>query len=189
MKKMYVSILAGLLATPGLSTARAVDLQFDYLLLEADLGDAEDFEPKAIQVKLINSIGPNSDFIGVFALGTSDDELEEFDPFFGTVRLSVDLSTLLGVYGRIHTGLGEGPQFFGQVGLVRLDYDLDAEIFGLSGSESYDDIGLAFGVGLSVGVSDQSAFVIEYNQYPDVDIEDVADIETSALSLGFRTSF
>ena len=189
MKKLRRWLTAGLLAILGMSTAQATDLQFDYLMLEADLEDVQDFDPDAVQIKLINPVGPNTDVVGVFALGISDDELEEFVPPFGTISLSVDLSTLLGIYVRAHADIGNGAQLFAQFGFVKIDYELDADIFGLTGSESFDEAGLAFGFGLSLSISDRSAFVVEYNQYPDVDIEDASEISSTALSLGYRTSF
>ena len=182
-------ILGALIILFGSMSAQATYFQIDYMMLEADLEDVEEFEPDAVQLKFINPVGPSTDIMGVFAFGISDDEIEEFDPFFGTVSLSVDLATMFGVYVRGHADLGANGQLFGQLGLVQLEYDLDAEISGLSGSESYDDTGVAFGFGASFGLSDQAALVIEYNQLPDVDVEDIADIETTSLSVGFQMSF
>ncbi len=189
MNKLRFMLLLSVVLIFGSMSARAAKFQIDYMMLEADLEDAEEFEPTAIQFKYINPVNPDIDFMAVFAIGISDDEFEEFDPFFGTVKLSVELGNMFGVYGRAHTNSGSNTQFFGQLGLVQLKYDLDAEIFGLSGSDSYDEIGLAFGFGASFGLSDRSSIVIEYNQFPDVDIEDIADIETTSLSLGYQASF
>ena len=173
----------------GSLPVQAANFQIDYMMLEADLEDVDEFEPDAVQLKLIDSVGPNTEIVGVFAFGISDDKIEEFDPFFGTVSLSVDLGTMFGGYVRAHADVGASGQIFVQVGLVLLEYDLDAEIFGLSGSESYDDTGVAFGFGALFAVTDQAALVIEYNQLPDVDVEDIADIETTSLSVGFQVSF
>ena len=189
MKKLLALLTTFAIVTLGSMSAHAVNFQIDYMMLEADLEDVDEFEPDAVQLKFINPVGPNTDIMGVFAFGISDDKIEEFDPFFGTVSLSVDLSTLFGGYFRAHADLGANAQIFGQVGLVLLDYDLDAEIAGLSGSESYDDTGVAFGFGVLFSVSEQAAIVIEYNQFPDVDVEDIADIETTSLSVGFQMSF
>lgn len=189
MNKLNLLLLVSVVLTFGSTSARAAKYQIDYMMLEADLEDVEEFEPTAIQFKYINPVNPDVDFMAVFALGISDDDIEEFDPFFGTVKLSVELGHLFGVYGRAHTNSDSNTQFFGHLGLVQLKYELDAEIFGLSGSDSYDETGLAFGFGASFGVSDRSAIVIEYNQFPDVDIEDVADIETTSLSVGYQASF
>ena len=155
------------------------------------LEDVDEFEPDAVGLKYIHPVGPSTDIMAFMAFGIDDDEIEESDPFLGTVSLSVDLDTIFGVYGRAHADLGTNVQIFGQLGLVQIEYDLDAEIsgLGLSGSESYDDTGVAFGLGASFGLSDRAALVIEYNQYPDVDVEDIADIETTALSVGFQMSF
>lgn len=189
MKKLLTLLLVSAIVTFGSMSAQAAKLQIDYMMLEADLEDVDEFEPNAIQLKVINPVGPSTDIMGVFAFGISDDEIEEFDPFFGTVSLSVDLATMFGAYVRAHADLGANGQIFGQLGLVQLKYDLDAEISGLSGSESYDDTGVAFGFGASFGLSDQAALVIEYNQLPDVDVEDIADIETTSLSVGIQMSF
>lgn len=189
MKKLLTLLVMFAMVTFGSKSAQAANLQIDYMMLEADLEDVDEFEPDAVQLKYINPVGPSTDVMGVFALGISDDEIEEFIPPFGTVSLSVDLATMFGIYGRAHADLGANGQIFGQLGLVRLEYDLEAEIFGLSDSESYDEFGLALGFGASFGFSEQAALVIEYNQFPDVDIEDIADLETTSLSIGFQMSF
>ena len=191
MKKFLTLLLVSVIVTFGSMSARAAKLQVDYLMLEADLEDVDEFEPDAFQIKYIHPVGPSTDIMAVVGFGISDDEIEESDPFFGTVSLSVDLTNMFGVYGRAHADLGANVQIFGQLGLVQLEYDLDAEIsgLGLSGSESYDDPGLALGFSASFGLSDQAALVIEYNQFPDVDVEDIADIETTSLSIGFQMSF
>ena len=135
------------------------------------------------------TLGQHNSYVLLDLLGLSDDEISEFDPFFGRVSLGVELTNMLGVYTKIHADLGANGQIYGQLGLVQLKYDVEAEIFGESASESYDDIGVAFGFGASFGLSEQAAIVFEYNQYPDVDIEDVADLETTSLSVGVRVSF
>jgi len=168
---------------------QADEFQVEYVMLDADLKDVEKFEPTAIQFKYISPVGPNTDILGVFAIGLSDDEVEEFDPVFGPVSLSVDLATLFGVYVRGSTDMGANARLYGQLGLVQLKYDLDAEIVGLSGSESYDDIGLAYGFGIAFGASDRVALTIEYNVLPDVDFEDLTEFETTAFSIGFQMSF
>lgn len=191
MKKLLTLLLVSVVVTFGSMSARAAKLQIDYMMLEADLEDVEEFEPDAVGLKYIHPAGPSIDIMAFIAFGIDDDEIEESDPFLGTVSLSVDLATIFGVYGRAHTDLGARGQIFGQLGLVQIEYDLDAEIsgLGLSGSESYDDTGVAFGFGASFGLSDRAALVIEYNQFPDVDVEDIADIETTSLSVGFQMSF
>lgn len=173
----------------GSVSAQAAKFQIDYVMLEADIEDVEEFEPDAVHLKFIHPVGPNTEILGVIGFGISDDDIEESDPFFGTVSLSVDQGTMFGFYGRAHADLGANSQVFGQLGLVQLEYDIDAEIGGLSGSESYDDTGVAFGFGVSIGLSEQAALVIEYNQFPDVDIEDIAEIETTSLSLGIQMTF
>ena len=159
------------------------------MMLDADLEDVEEFEPTAIQLKFINPVGPHTEFLAVFALGISDDEIEESDPIIGTVSLGVDLANMFGVYGRAHADLGTNAQVFGQLGLVLIKYEIEVEIFDVSDSESYDDTGLALGFGVSFDLSDQAALVFEYNRFPDVDVEDIADIETTSLSVGIKMTF
>ena len=187
MSKLLASLLLTAAVAVASPSALAADFQIDYLMLEADLEDVEEFEPDAIQLKYISPVNPSVDIMGVFAFGISDDKVEETDPFFGTVSLSVELSKLFGIYARARAELGDGARIYGQVGLVQIDYDLDAEIFGLTGSESYDETGVAFGLGIAIDVSGRAAIVIEYNQFPDVDVEDF-DLESTAISLGFQMS-
>ena len=190
MKKLLTLLLVSVLVTLGSMSAQAAKLQIDYMMLDADLDDVDEFEPDAVGLKYIHPVSPTVDIIGLVSFGIDDDEIEESDPVFGTVSLSVDLDTMYGIYGRVHQDIGTNSQVFGQVGLVRLEYDLDAEItgLGLSGSESYDDSGVAFGFGASFGLSDRAAIAIEYNVFPDVEVEST-DIETTSLSVGFQMSF
>lgn len=188
MNKLPALILLSAAVMLASLSARAADLQIEYLMLEADLEDVDEFEPDAIQLKYVNPVNPGIDVMGVFAFGISDDEIEETDPFFGTVSLSVELSSLFGIYGRARAELGDNARVYGQLGLVQIKFDLDAEIFGLTGSESYDETGVAFGVGIAIDVSDRASIVIEYNQFPDVDVEDL-DLESTGISLGYRAAF
>ena len=70
--------------------------------------------------------------------------------------------------------------------MVEYDIDIDIENLG-SVSESFDDTGIAFGVGASFNFSETSAIVVEYSKLPDVDFEGT-DIETDAISIGFQMS-
>jgi opacity protein-like surface antigen len=96
---------------------------------------------------------------------------------------------MLGVFAKLHSDSYSGMQIFGRVGLAMVDIDLDMSVETVgSVSESYDDTGLAFGVGAAFNISDSSAIVAEYSILPDVDFEGL-DIETDTIAVGFQMSF
>ena len=81
-----------------------------------------------------------------------------------------------------------GFQVFGKLGLARVEFDVDIDTqnFG-SASESYDDVGLTFGIGGSFNFNETTAIVLEYVVLPDVDIEGT-DVETDAITVGLLIS-
>ena len=162
----------------------------DYLILSTDVAEA-DFDTSAIQIRLSNGIGPNIDVEGVFALGLSDDTYRDTDPSFlglGDFSVTAELASMFGVFAKFHSDSTSGFQVFGRLGLAMVDFDIDVDSQNLGpASESFDDTGLAFGVGASFNISETSAIVAEYSKWPDVDVEGV-DIETDVISIGFQIS-
>ena len=187
MKKIITTIVVSLFALSTNSMAEGLKVGFDYLKLNSEIAEV-DFDTSAIQIRLSNGITPNFDVEGVFALGIDDDTYTDFDPFLGNFSVTGELGNMFGVFAKIHSDPNSGFQVFGRLGLARVEYGIDIDTQNLgSASESYDDMGIAFGVGASFNFSETSAFVVEYSKLPDVDFEGI-DIETDAISIGFQMS-
>lgn len=192
MKKIITAIFAALFTFSVNANAEGVKFGIDYLMLNSE-ADTAKFDTSAVQLRISNSINPFLDIEGILAFGISDDTYTETEPGFGTVSVTSQLGNMFGVFARFHTNSSAKFQFFGRVGLAMVEYDLDlfADIPGLvtgSASQSYDDTGIAFGVGASFNVTDKIAIAAEYSILPDVDFEGI-DIETDTLGVGILMSF
>ena len=159
----------------------------DYVKANSEIA-GEDFDTSALQIRFSKGVAPNIDVEGVFALGIDDDTVSDSDPLLGDFSVTGELGHMFGVFVKFHSNSNSGFEAFARVGfaIVEYDIDIDTQNFG-SVSESYDDTGLAFGVGASFNISETSAIVVEYSKLPDVDFEGT-DIETDAISIGFQMS-
>ena len=188
MKKIITIIVAALFSLSANAMAAGLKVGVDYLMLSSEI-DGLDFDTSAVQVRFSNGVGPNFDVEGVLALGLSDDTFTDSDPFFlGDFSVTGELANMFGVFAKLHSDPTSGFQVFGRLGLVMVEYDIDIDTqnFG-SVSKSYDDTGIAFGVGAAFNFSETSAIVAEFSKWPDVDFEGV-DVETDVISIGFQIS-
>jgi opacity protein-like surface antigen len=188
MKKIITTIAAVLFTLSGNVMAEGMKIGIDYLMLGSE-AESEDFDTSAVQLRLSNSISPNIGIEGVFAIGISDDTNDYYDPNdLGNFSITAELDNMLGVFAKFHGDLTPRFQVYGRLGLAMVEYnfDVDTQNFG-SGSESYDDTGLAFGVGAGFNLNETTALVAEYTQWPDVDVEGI-DIETDVISVGLQIS-
>jgi opacity protein-like surface antigen len=123
----------------------------------------------------------------VLAFGIGDDELKISDGV-DTITLALKLGNMIGGYGKFAANLGPNITAYGKIGLVSIEYDIDAGISGFgSATVSEDTTGLSYGFGISIGLSNQAAITLKYLQLPDVDFEGL-DIESTAISIGFETA-
>jgi opacity protein-like surface antigen len=106
---------------------------------------------------------------GRLAFGVGDDSVSEVvDIGFGpeTATLTFDLDYSLGVYAVGHIPLTEQFQLYGLIGLTQHEVTVDASIPSLgSGSESYDDNDLSFGVGAEFDMTKNLSLGVEYVSY------------------------
>ena len=169
-------------------TGSGTSVGFDYLKLSSTLdagGVNLDFDTSALQVRFSTFINPSLDVEGDLAIGLSDDGYKVNDPFFGTVELKGQLSNMLGVFAKIHSDPMGSGMVYGKVGLARVSIELKGTIGGVSDSQTYDDAGLAYGVGGAFQVGPGGSIVLEYSVWPTVDIEG-SDFDTTVLSIGYQ---
>jgi hypothetical protein len=182
MKKIITTIVVSLLALSTNAMAEGQKVGVDYVKLSSEI-EGLDFDTSAVQIRYSNGVAPNIDVEGVFALGIDDDTVT-----LGDISVTGELGHMFGVFAKFHSDSNSGFEAFARVGFALVEYDIDIDIENLvSGSESFDDTGIAFGVGASFNFSETSAIVVEYSKLPDVDFEGV-DIETDAISIGFQLS-
>jgi opacity protein-like surface antigen len=186
MRKVLSITVAALLTLSTNAIAEGTKIGVDYLMLNSEI-DTVDFDTSAVQIRVSSAVNKNLDLEGAMALGISDDTYNDTDPFFlGDFSVTAKLSSMLGVFAKAHSDLESRFQVFGRVGLARVEVDLDFDTQNLgSTSESYDDTGIAFGIGGSFDVSETAAIVAEYAKWPDVDFEGT-NVDTEVISIGFQ---
>ena len=96
----------------------------------------EDFSPTGLIGRLGNNINENFSVEGRLGLGLSDDTITASDGI-DTVSLTVELDTLIGVYGVGHIMLNESSSVYGLIGLTKVDGTISGSISGsVTGSGS-----------------------------------------------------
>lgn len=136
----------------------------------------DDINPTALVGRFGKYFNDNFALEGRLGIGVQDDSIN----IFGT-DVSLEIDTMLGIYGIGHLNLNETSSVYGLVGLTRAEATVSIPGFG---SESNDDTGLSFGVGANIGVSNTVALNVEYTQYLNK-----SDFDFSALSFGAVFSF
>lgn len=177
------SVFAGLLASSygGIQYA-----SFDTSVTVGGITIPEDFSPTGLIGRLGSNINENFSIEGRLGFGLSDDTMTASDGV-DTVSLSVELDTLIGVYGVGHIMLNESSSVYGLIGFTKVDGTVSGSISGSqsgSASSSEDESGLSYGLGADIGVGKNLALNIEYIQYLDE-----SKLDLSAIALGVKISF
>ena len=128
---------------------------------------------------------------GRLAFGVGDDSVSETvdigsGPEPATLKFELDHS--IGVYAVGHIPLTEQFQLYGLVGFTKQSVTVDASIPSLgSGSDSYDDSGLSFGVGAEFDMTKNLSLGVEYVSYiTDGDIEGLSyDADGLGITLNY----
>lgn len=137
-----------------------------YLSIQYGLGTYseegfEDANPNFLMGKLGYFVNDGLSLEGRLGIGVGDDSIN--DPFAGELTIEVD--SLIGVYGVGHARISEAFSLYGLLGFTRGELTATAPAFGMSFSD--DDTGLSYGVGLNIGSSESTSLNIEYTQYLD----------------------
>lgn len=110
---------------------------------------------------------------GRLGLGLQDDTVN----IFGT-DVTMEIDSLIGVYGAGHIYLNKNSSVYGLLGLTRAEATISSPGFT---SQSDDETGLSFGVGADIGIGNGVALNIEYVQYLNK-----SDFDFSALAFGVK---
>ena len=189
MKTKLVNIVLtiALLSVAGTGVAESEDK--NYLGVQYGVGDySEDgisrsFNPTAYMIRVGRYF--SSDFSIEGRLGAGLEEDTQFLPEFGASGLdaSLELDSIMGVYGLWHIDLSESSAIYGILGASKVKGTVSLPK--LPASKSSDsETGFSYGIGVDIGFSGKVALNIEYLIYLDK-----SRVELSAIVLGVTTNF
>jgi hypothetical protein len=183
-KKLAV---VALLTSSQYTMAEQSFYEIHYLLLDTNIEGAN-YEPNAL---LYKHIIPYNSFInleGIVALGINEDEATRKVGVAGTYKQKIMLSNMIGFMVNFSGEVEPRVHAYAHFGLTRVDYDLSTPswVGGPDGSQS--ETGLAYGFGMSFKILNTGAFVLEFNELPDIGAGSDT-IDTSVLSLGYQMPF
>jgi len=181
-KHVMLSLLFAI-SQPTLAENSFYEIQ--YMIIDSSFG-ALKYEPNAL---LYKHVIPYNDLInleGIVALGISEDSEDLKTGFAGPYTQKLKLSNMLGVMASIWGEMEPSVHAFVHVGLVRVDFDMSTSVGGPDGSQNHT--GLGYGIGMSFHLLKKGAFVLEYNDLPDVDTSS-SKLKNTAVSIGYQLPF
>lgn len=181
IKRCEMIRLFPLLAVLVSGSAYAADkyMVLDYMFLDmvrTANSVSADASPDAIQARAGKVI---YDFVALeaaMALGVTG------SPFMANVKGKLNSLLSLNAIGRLP--VVEDVEVYGRLGIARMDI----EVTQAGVSNSYDDAGVLFGLGLSMNLDPERSISIEYVLLPQVDIAG-GKVETTSINLGYRRWF
>jgi hypothetical protein len=147
-------------------------------------GVSEDFSPTGLIGRAGSNFNKYFSIEGRLGIGLSDDTVTATDGV-NTASVSIELDTLIGLYGVGHVPLGKSSSLYALVGLTQVDATASASVTGFgSASFSDDESDLSYGIGADIGILYNLWVNVEYVQYLDK-----SDLEVSAIALGVKFGF
>ena len=147
-------------------------------------GVPQEFSPTALIGRAGSNLNQYVSIEGRLGIGLSDDTVTATDGV-NTASVSIDIDTLIGLYGVGRLPLGKTSSLYALVGFTQVDATASASATGLgSASFSDDESDLSYGVGADIGIRYNLWVNVEYVQYLDK-----SDIEVSAIAVGMRFGF
>ena len=184
MQKALITTAVASVITLASNSAIAGAVGNNYIGIQYATGDysedgiPEDFNPTALVGRLGGHVNPNFSIEGRLGFGVQDDTQNIFG-----IDASLELDSLLGVYGVGHLNFAPSSSVYGLVGFTRVEGT--ASIPAIPGASATDDeTDLSIGVGADIGISDTVAFNIEYISYVSKSTFDL-----NALGLGLTIGF
>jgi outer membrane immunogenic protein len=145
---------------------------------------SEDFSPTGLIGRAGSNINQYFSIEGRLGIGLSDDALTVSDGV-NTASVSIEVDTLIGIYGVGHVPLGKSSSIYALVGLTQVDATRSAAMTGsASASLSDDESDLSYGIGADIGILYNLWINVEYVQYLDK-----SDFDLSAIALGVKFGF
>lgn len=145
---------------------------------------SEDFSPTGLIGRAGSNINRYVSIEGRLGIGLSDDTITATDGTT-TASVSLELDTLIGLYGVGHVPFGESSSIYALVGFTQIDGTASASVTGFgSASVSDDESDLSYGIGADIGILYNVAVNVEYVQYIDK-----SDFDVSAIAIGLKFGF
>jgi len=135
----------------------------------------EELHPSALVARLGKYFHDAFALEGRFGLGVQDDSIGVLG-----IDVSLEIDSMLGVYGVGHLALNQTSSVYGILGITRGEATASAP----GVSQSADKSDLSYGVGADIGLGGNTALNIEYVSYLDK-----SDAEFSAVALGVKFMF
>ena len=176
LASMSGNAFAGL--TPGAYAGiqyASTDFSFD--------GVSEEFSPTALIGRAGSNFNQYASIEGRLGIGLSDDTVTATDGVT-TASVSIEIDTLIGVYGVGRLPLGKSSSLYALVGVTQVDATTSTSVSGVGSSLSDDESDVSYGVGADIGIRYNLWVNVEYVQYLDK-----SDIEVSAIAVGMRFGF
>lgn len=172
-----LSIIAASVITFATSTVQANEFSIAYGMNTIDIAGFVEVDPTSLNFGYNYDLGNNFSLEAKAALGLSSDSL-------GPMELEV--KSLLGGYTKYSFPIeNTAVKIFGLAGLATID--LEASIYGESGTEG--ESGFSYGFGATVDVNESGTKVFaEYMVYPTMS-DDGDDLDISAINLGVSFAF
>jgi hypothetical protein len=153
-----------------------------YLGLQYAVGDYSepdipDFSPTALVGRFGGFVHPNFAFEGRFGAGMKDDTQNVFG-----VDATLELDTLVGLYGVGHINIGESSSVYGLIGFSGVNGTVTVARLPVD-SASEDETDLSYGVGANIGITRNVALNAEYTSYIS------KDFDLNAIGLGVVIGF
>jgi hypothetical protein len=139
-------------------------------------GISEEPNPTALVGRLGRFFHTNFSLEGRLGIGLQDDTVNVFG-----VDVTMELDSLIGVYGLGHINITETSSVYGLIGFTQAEATLSAPGFG---SESDDESDLSLGIGADIGIGNAASVNIEYAQYLSK-----SDFDFTAISFGVNFYF
>lgn len=170
-------LLALLFSGPAYTAEKYMVLDYMFLdMVRTANGVSSDASPDAIQARAGSVIYDFIELEAAMALGVTG------SPFTANVKGKLNSLLSLNAIGRLP--VVDDIEVFGRVGIARMDM----EVTQAGVSNSYDDVGILFGLGLSMHLDPERSISIEYVQLPQVDVAG-GKVETTSINLGYRRWF
>lgn len=145
---------------------------------------SEDFSPTGLIGRAGSNLNRYFSIEGRLGLGLSDDTVTVTDATTNA-SVSIELDTLIGLYGVGHVPLGKSSSVYALVGLTQIDATASASVTGIGfASLSDDESDFSYGIGADIGILYNLWVNVEYVQYLDK-----SDLDVSAIALGLKFGF
>ena len=183
--KLILIALAGSLFL--LAEAGTADNEGKYYVgLQQGFGDydedgiSETYNPTLLMARLGGYLTPNFTIEGRLGSGLKDDTHKL--PEFGNNNFSLELDSLLGVYGTGHFNLSEKSSVYGVLGGSKVEGTSSLPDF-TSLESSEDNSGISYGIGVDIGFGSSWILNIEYMRYLD---DDNFNLDVGSIGVAYR---